>query len=91
MRKSALLLAALLAVTVPSVADAAKKGKKAKKPAPVAQTNPNDAGARLAAESARQWIVPFQSLMAPQPAAAPKKAKKGKKAKKAATKNDKKK
>jgi hypothetical protein len=79
MRKSALLLAALLAVSAPSVADAAKKGKKMKKPAPVAQTNPNAAGARLVAESARQWIVPFQSLMAPQPAATPKKAKKGKK------------
>jgi hypothetical protein len=90
MRKSALLLAALLAVTAPSIADAAKKGKKAKA-APVAQTNTNDASARLVAESARQWIVPFQSLMTPQPAATPKKAKKGKKGKKASTKKAKKK
>jgi hypothetical protein len=50
MRKLTLLLAALALAAVPSVADAAKKGKKqaAAKPAPAAQQQmPGESGARV--------------------------------------------
>jgi hypothetical protein len=80
MRKTALILAAIMAVTAPSLAYA-KKGKKAKaKPAAAAFTPaPATDNSKFVMEGMRQWTVPFQS-MAGQNATAPKKAKKGKRA-----------
>ena len=57
MRKSALLLAALIAVTVPSLAEA-KKAKRAKAPAAAAAVD----NSKFFMDAARQWVVPAESL-----------------------------
>ncbi len=78
MRKSALFLAALIAVSMPSLAHAAKKGKKMKSSAMAAQTDPNANSRKFLRDGLRQIVVPFKTLAGT--ADAP--AKKGKKSKK---------
>lgn len=93
MRKATLVLAAIMAVTAPSMALAAKKGKKAKaKPAASAAFKPAPAtdNSKFFQEGARQWFVPFQSMTGQQVATSDKSAKKGKKAKRAGKKSKKK-
>ncbi len=73
------VLAALFAVGGASMAEAAKKGKRAKaKPVAAAPVNPNEASGRLVMSGLSQVFVPFQSMA--QPAAPPPPAK-GKKKK----------
>lgn len=65
MRKAALVLAAVMAVTAPSMAFAAKKGKKAKaKPAASAAFKPAAAtdNSKFFRDAADQWFVPFRSM-----------------------------
>ncbi|MGE3148929.1 MAG: hypothetical protein AB7K04_07670 [Pseudorhodoplanes sp.] len=80
MRKSALLLAVLMAASVPTMALAAKK--KAPAPAKYSTTkeNSNESSARIVRDGLSQFFVPMQTLaQAPKAAEPAKKAKKSKK------------
>jgi hypothetical protein len=77
MRKSALLLAAIFAVTAPSLAMA--KAKKRAAPPPPPPVASNEAGTRLIGNGLRAFLVtPFEVTFgqpAPQPVSAPKRKK----------------
>jgi hypothetical protein len=82
MRKGALLLAALMVVAAPSIADAKKHTKAKPKVYGTTAANSNESSARLVRDGVNQIFVPFQSMTKPAAAPAKPKAKKKKVAKK---------